>query len=91
MRRAAWLAAIALGVALFGPSPALGQALTLDFGEGGGLTGRIVQLLALLTDTFSTVAPTPVNVPLTVAPFLRLITPPLLASIVPGAGIVKLS
>ncbi len=49
MRRAAWLAAIALGLALLGPSPALGQALSIDFGEGGDLTGRIIQLLALLT------------------------------------------
>ena len=49
MRRAAWLAAIALCLALVGPSPALGQAFTLDFGDSGGLTGRIIQLLALLT------------------------------------------
>ena len=49
MRRAAWLAAIALGLAFLGPSPALGQALSIDFGEGGDLTGRIIQLLALLT------------------------------------------
>ncbi len=49
MSRAARLAAIALGLAFLGPSPALGQALSIDFGEGGDLTGRIIQLLALLT------------------------------------------
>ena len=49
MRRAAWLAAIALCLALVGPSPALGQAFTFDFGDVGRLTGRIIQLLALLT------------------------------------------
>ncbi len=49
MRRAAWMAAVALGFVLLGPSPALGQAFTFDFGDSGGVTGRIIQLLALLT------------------------------------------
>lgn len=49
MRRAARLTAIACGLTLLMSSPALAQAITLDFGEGGSLTGRIIQLLALLT------------------------------------------
>jgi flagellar biosynthetic protein FliP len=34
---------------LFGSHPALAQSLTLDLGGGGSATGRIVQLLMLLT------------------------------------------
>ena len=49
MKRAARLAAIAGGVTLLMSSPALAQAITLDLGEGGSMTGRIIQLLALLT------------------------------------------
>ncbi|MEE8246440.1 MAG: flagellar biosynthetic protein FliP, partial [Alphaproteobacteria bacterium] len=49
MRRAARLTAIAGGLTLLMSSPALAQAITLDLGEGGSWTGRISQLLALLT------------------------------------------
>ncbi len=49
MRRAARLTAIACGLTLLMSSPALAQVITLDLGEGGSLTGRIIQLLALLT------------------------------------------
>ena len=49
MRRAARLTAIACGLTLLMSSPTLAQAITLDLGEGGSLTGRIIQLLALLT------------------------------------------
>ena len=49
MRRAARLTAIACGLTLLLSSPTLAQAITLDLGEGGSLTGRIIQLLALLT------------------------------------------
>ncbi len=49
MRRAARLTAIAGGVTLVMSSPALAQAITLDLGGDGSLTGRIIQLLALLT------------------------------------------
>ncbi len=50
MTRAIAPAAGALAVALFAADPAFAQAFTLDLGEGGGsLTGRIVQLLALMT------------------------------------------
>ncbi len=47
--------AVALGAGLIAAlllpaaTPALGQALTLDLGEGGQLSGRILQLLALIT------------------------------------------
>ncbi len=43
-----WLA-VALGLLFLAPEPAFAQVLTLDLGEGGGLTARIIQLLALLT------------------------------------------
>jgi flagellar biosynthesis protein FliP len=36
-------------VALFAPAPLLAQEITLNFGEGGGLATRTVQLLVLLT------------------------------------------
>ncbi len=50
MTRAIAPAAGALAVALFAADPAFAQAFTLDLGEGGGsFTGRIVQLLALMT------------------------------------------
>jgi len=34
---------------VFGASPAAAQAINIDFGEGGGLTERAVQLVALIT------------------------------------------
>jgi len=40
---------LAVVAALFAPAPALAQTLTLDMGEGPGLSGRIVQLVMLLT------------------------------------------
>ena len=50
MRRAIAPAAGVLAVALFAADPSFAQAFTLDLGEGGGsFTGRIVQLLALMT------------------------------------------
>ena len=50
MTRAIAPAAGALAVALFAADPSFAQAFTLDLGEGGGsFTGRIVQLLALMT------------------------------------------
>ena len=49
MRHAARLTAIAGGVTLLVSSPALAQAITLDLGVDGSMTGRIIQLLALLT------------------------------------------
>ena len=49
MRRAWRRAALAGALVLFAAGPAFGQAVTLDFGEGGNLTTRIIQLLALLT------------------------------------------
>ncbi len=50
MRRIALVAAFAAGgPVLLAAAPALAQTFTLDFGEGGSLTGRIVQLIALLT------------------------------------------
>ncbi len=50
MRRIALVAALAAGgPVLLAAAPALAQTFTLDFGEGGSLTGRIVQLIALLT------------------------------------------
>ncbi|MGL4439984.1 MAG: flagellar type III secretion system pore protein FliP, partial [Bosea sp. (in: a-proteobacteria)] len=38
-----WLAVAGLGM------PAVAQTLTLDFGQGGGVTERALQLIALLT------------------------------------------
>ncbi len=49
MRRFALIALAAGGLVLLAPGPALGQTFSFDFGEGGSLTGRIVQLIALLT------------------------------------------
>jgi flagellar biosynthetic protein FliP len=43
------LAVAAGGLALAWSGAAVAQTLALDFGEGGSLTGRIVQLIALLT------------------------------------------
>ncbi|NWG91911.1 MAG: flagellar type III secretion system pore protein FliP [Parvularculaceae bacterium] len=43
------VALLAVVAALFAPAPALAQTLTLDMGEGPGLSGRIVQLVMLLT------------------------------------------
>jgi flagellar biosynthetic protein FliP len=48
--RLATLVATALGaVALFSADPALAQNLSLDFGEGGSATGKIVQIVVLMT------------------------------------------
>ena len=41
--------ALILILALFAAAPAAAQTLSLDLGEGGSLTGRVVQLVALLT------------------------------------------
>ncbi|MEE8274288.1 MAG: flagellar type III secretion system pore protein FliP [Alphaproteobacteria bacterium] len=49
MRRIALVALAAGGPVLLAAAPVLAQTFTLDFGEGGSLTGRIVQLIALLT------------------------------------------
>ncbi|HUH84438.1 MAG TPA: flagellar type III secretion system pore protein FliP [Stellaceae bacterium] len=50
MSRFGWLTALALGIVLLGTAPALAQSVTLDLGgEGGSSTGRILELLALLT------------------------------------------
>ena len=45
------LAAIAAGVAgvVFATSPALAQDISVNFGQGSGLTERVLQLIALLT------------------------------------------
>jgi flagellar biosynthetic protein FliP len=43
------VAFLAVAAALIAPPPALAQTLTLDMGEGPGLSGRIVQLVMLLT------------------------------------------
>ena len=42
-------AVVAIGVAAALASPAAAQTLSLDMGDGGSTTGRIVQLVALLT------------------------------------------
>ena len=47
MRR--WLAAGTALLVLFAALPAAAQSLTLDLGDGGQLTGRLVQIVALLT------------------------------------------
>jgi flagellar biosynthetic protein FliP len=48
--RFGWLTALALALVAAGAAPALAQSVTLDLGgEGGSTTGRILQLLALLT------------------------------------------
>ncbi len=45
-----WCLALALGgLCLAGASPAAAQAITLDIPQGGGLTGRALQLVALIT------------------------------------------
>ena len=50
IRRFSLAALIAAGLAvLVAPVPALAQSLALDLGDGGSFTGRIVQLLALIT------------------------------------------
>jgi flagellar biosynthesis protein FliP len=46
LRRLTALAALLLAL---GAAPALAQSVTLDLGEGGSSTGRIVQMLVLLT------------------------------------------
>jgi flagellar biosynthesis protein FliP len=48
MRRLGALA-LGLGVLLLFAEPAFAQSVTLDLGEGGSSTGRLVQLLVLLT------------------------------------------
>lgn len=49
--RFALVGALAAGVAglLVGAAPAWAQAITIDLGEGGTITGRVVQLVALIT------------------------------------------
>lgn len=42
-------AAAAAALILFAAEPALAQSLALDLGEGGGFTGRLVQIVLLLT------------------------------------------
>ena len=50
MSRFGWLTALALGFVALGVDPALAQSVTVDLGgEGGSSTGRILELLALLT------------------------------------------
>jgi flagellar biosynthetic protein FliP len=49
MSRAAALLLLALACLMAGADAALAQSLTLDMGEGGSTTGRIVQLLVLVT------------------------------------------
>ncbi len=49
MRRATFLLTAGLLVLLVGAAPAAAQTFSLDFGDGLSTTGRIVQLLALLT------------------------------------------
>jgi flagellar biosynthetic protein FliP len=46
--RLAWRAAIGIPALLI-PATAFAQSLTLDFGAGGGLTERVLQLVALVT------------------------------------------
>jgi flagellar biosynthetic protein FliP len=48
MIRAVPIAALAVGLAL-AADPAAAQSISIDMGDGGSLTGHIVQLLALLT------------------------------------------
>ncbi len=48
-RRAAALALATTALTLLGPTLAAAQAINLDLGTGGGLTDRIIQLVALLT------------------------------------------
>ena len=50
LRHIAWIATAAiLGLALAGALPAWAQELTLDLGEGPSATGRIVQIVVLVT------------------------------------------
>jgi flagellar biosynthetic protein FliP len=50
VRRLGGLPALALVLVLLGAAPALAQSVTVDLGgEGGSSTGRILELLALLT------------------------------------------
>jgi flagellar biosynthetic protein FliP len=49
VRRAAALALATTALALLGPTLAAAQAINLDMGTGGGLTDRVIQLVALLT------------------------------------------
>jgi flagellar biosynthetic protein FliP len=49
LKRALALALSATGLAVLGPSLAAAQAINLDLGSGGGLTDRVIQLVALLT------------------------------------------
>ncbi len=49
LRRAALIAAAATLATVLHPSLAMAQAINLDLGTGGGLTDRVVQLVALLT------------------------------------------
>ena len=50
MSRFGWFTALALGFVVLGAAPALAQSVTVDLGgEGGSSTGRILELLALLT------------------------------------------
>jgi len=47
--RSRQLTALALLLLALTAAPALAQSVTLDLGEAGSSTGRIVQMLALLT------------------------------------------
>ena len=49
VRRAALIAGAATLATVFHPTLAMAQAINLDLGTGGGLTDRVVQLVALLT------------------------------------------
>ena len=49
LRRALLIAGGATGAVLIHPTLAMAQAINLDLGSGGGLTDRVVQLVALLT------------------------------------------
>ena len=49
LRHAAWVSLAATVLTLLVPATALAQAINLDLGNGGGLTDRVVQLVALLT------------------------------------------
>jgi len=49
MMRRTGLLAIAAGAAALVATPALAQSINLDFGEGGTVTARLIQLVAFLT------------------------------------------
>ncbi len=49
MIRRSVLVAIAAGAAVLAAAPALAQSINLDFGEGGTVTARLIQMVAFLT------------------------------------------